>query len=71
VTSARAAWALCAGADFINTARGFMFALGCIQALRCHNNTCPTGGDDPQQAVCSAVWSLKRNICASRITSKT
>jgi glutamate synthase domain-containing protein 2 len=43
VTSARAAWALCAGADFINTARGFMFSLGCIQALRCHQNTCPTG----------------------------
>ena len=43
VTSARAAWALCAGADFINSARGFMFALGCIQALRCHQNTCPTG----------------------------
>ena len=43
VTSARAAWALCVGADFINTARGFMFALGCIQALRCHTNTCPTG----------------------------
>jgi glutamate synthase domain-containing protein 2 len=43
VTSARAAWALCVGADFINSARGFMFALGCIQALRCHTNTCPTG----------------------------
>jgi len=43
VTSARAAWAVCVGADFINTARGFMFALGCIQALRCHTNTCPTG----------------------------
>ncbi|MCC6472388.1 MAG: FMN-binding glutamate synthase family protein [Burkholderiales bacterium] len=43
VTSARAAWALCAGADFVNTARGFMFALGCIQSLRCHQNTCPTG----------------------------
>ena len=43
ITSARAAWALCAGADFVNTARGFMFALGCIQALRCHTNTCPTG----------------------------
>ncbi len=43
VTSARAAWALCVGADFVNTARGFMFALGCIQALRCHQNTCPTG----------------------------
>jgi len=43
VTSARAAWALAAGADFVNTARGFMFSLGCIQALRCHQNTCPTG----------------------------
>jgi len=43
VTSARAAWALAVGADFVNTARGFMFALGCIQALRCHANTCPTG----------------------------
>src|SRR6195256_5581943 len=43
VTSARAAWAICVGADFINTARGFMFSLGCIQALRCHQNTCPTG----------------------------
>ena len=43
VTSARAAWALACGADFVNTARGYMFALGCIQALRCHTNTCPTG----------------------------
>jgi glutamate synthase domain-containing protein 2 len=43
VTSARAAWALAAGADFVNSARGFMFALGCIQALRCHANTCPAG----------------------------
>lgn len=43
VTSARAAWALACGADFVNTARGFMFSLGCIQALRCHSNTCPTG----------------------------
>ena len=43
VTSARAAWALCVGADFVNTARGFMFSLGCIQALRCHQNPCPAG----------------------------
>ena len=43
LTPARVAWALSAGADFINTARGFMFSLGCIQALRCHANTCPTG----------------------------
>lgn len=43
VTPAKAAWALCIGADFVNTARGFMFSLGCIQAMRCHTNMCPTG----------------------------
>ena len=37
------AWALAAGADFVTTARGFMFSLGCIQALKCNRNTCPTG----------------------------
>lgn len=37
------AWALCAGADFVNNARGFMFSLGCIQAMQCNKNTCPTG----------------------------
>ncbi len=37
------AWALCAGADFVVSARGFMFSLGCIQALKCNRNTCPTG----------------------------
>ena len=37
------AWALAAGADFIQCGRGFMFSLGCIQALKCHKNTCPTG----------------------------
>ena len=43
ITPAEAAWALCVGADFINSARGFMFALGCIQAMQCNKNTCPTG----------------------------
>ncbi len=37
------AWALASGADFVNSARGFMFALGCIQALKCNRNICPTG----------------------------
>ncbi len=37
------AWALACGADFVTTARGFMFALGCIQAMKCNRNTCPTG----------------------------
>ena len=42
VNPADVAWALCVGADFINSARGFMFALGCIQAMQCNKNTCPT-----------------------------
>lgn len=43
VTPSEVAWALCVGADFVNTARGYMFSLGCIQALKCNKNTCPTG----------------------------
>ncbi len=43
ITPTMVAWALCMGADFINSARGFMFSLGCIQALQCNKNTCPTG----------------------------
>lgn len=35
--------AFCYGADICNSARGFMFSLGCIQSLRCHTDTCPTG----------------------------
>ncbi|MEM9938190.1 MAG: FMN-binding glutamate synthase family protein [Pseudomonadota bacterium] len=34
---------LALGADWVNSARGFMFSLGCIQSLHCHKNTCPTG----------------------------
>jgi len=39
------------GADWCNAARGFMFALGCIQAQSCHTGACPTGvtTQDPQR----------------------
>jgi len=43
ITPAEVAWAYCVGADFVTSARGFMFSLGCIQALKCNKNTCPTG----------------------------
>lgn len=42
-TPNQVAWAMAMGADFVNSARGFMFALGCVQALKCNKNTCPTG----------------------------
>lgn len=50
ITPADVAWALCTGADFVNSARGFLFSMGCIQAMRCHLNTCPTGitSNDPR-----------------------
>ncbi|NED91910.1 FMN-binding glutamate synthase family protein [Streptomyces sp. SID11233] len=40
------------GADYANSARAMMFAVGCIQAQRCHTNTCPTGvtTQDPRRA---------------------
>lgn len=39
------------GADFMNSGRGFMFSLGCIQALSCSNSKCPTGiaTQDPER----------------------
>ena len=36
-------WAHALGADWCNSARGFMFSIGCIQAQSCHTNRCPTG----------------------------
>ena len=42
---------LALGADWCNAARGFMFALGCVQAQNCHTDHCPTGvaTQDPQR----------------------
>jgi glutamate synthase domain-containing protein 2 len=44
--------AMAIGADWCNSARGFMFALGCIQSLSCHTDRCPTGvtSQDPLRA---------------------
>ncbi len=39
----RVALALALGADVVTTARGLMISVGCIQAQRCHTNTCPVG----------------------------
>ena len=43
LTGAEAAFTLALGADMVNIGRGFLFSIGCIQALRCHTNECPTG----------------------------
>jgi len=43
ITPSKVAWAIAMGADAVNSARGFMFSLGCIQAMQCNKDTCPTG----------------------------
>jgi glutamate synthase domain-containing protein 2 len=43
ISPGRQLLALSLGADAVYSARGFMLALGCIQALQCHRNTCPVG----------------------------
>jgi len=42
-TPAHAALAFAVGSDIVDTARGVMLSLGCIQSLHCHTNECPTG----------------------------
>src|SRR3546814_14114371 len=43
ITAFDMARAFALGADWCNSARGFMFAVGCIQAQACHTDKCPTG----------------------------
>jgi glutamate synthase domain-containing protein 2 len=43
ITAFDVARTLAIGADWCNSARGFMFALGCIQSMSCHTDRCPTG----------------------------
>jgi glutamate synthase domain-containing protein 2 len=43
ITAFDIARTLALGADWCNSARGFMFALGCVQSLSCHTDRCPTG----------------------------
>lgn len=43
VTPDKVAWAMCIGADFVVSGRGFMMSLGCIQAMKCASGKCPKG----------------------------
>jgi glutamate synthase domain-containing protein 2 len=56
--------ALALGADWCNSARGFMFALGCIQAQTCHTGNCPTGvtTQDPQRQMALVVPSKAERV---------
>jgi glutamate synthase domain-containing protein 2 len=43
------------GADAVGIARGFLFALGCIQALECHSGHCPVGIATPNERAQRAI----------------
>lgn len=65
ITSAfHIARAIAVGADAVYQARGMMFALGCIQALLCNTNRCPTGitTQDPNLTVGLDVTDKKRRV---------
>ncbi|GGI92194.1 FMN-binding glutamate synthase family protein [Halopseudomonas pertucinogena] len=53
------------GADWANSARGFMFAIGCIQSQTCHTNTCPTGvaTQDPWRQRALVVPDKAQRVC--------
>ena len=55
---------LALGADWCNSARGFMFALGCIQAQTCHTGNCPTGvtTQDPKRQMALVVPSKAERV---------
>jgi glutamate synthase domain-containing protein 2 len=55
VTAFDMARAFSLGADWCNSARGFMFAVGCIQAQTCHTGKCPTGVTSPDPARSRAI----------------
>src|ERR1700712_289095 len=56
--------AMAIGADWCNSARGFMFSLGCIQSLSCHTDRCPTGvtTQDPTRNRALVVADKKQRV---------
>lgn len=64
VSSFDIARALALGADWCNSARGFMFAIGCIQAQACHTNHCPVGvaTQDPMRSRALDVDSKSKRV---------
>ncbi len=63
--------ALAAGADVCNSARGMMFALGCIQALECNTNSCPTGVATQKAHLVNGLVVKEKNIRVATYQKET
>ncbi|MBC7419036.1 MAG: FMN-binding glutamate synthase family protein, partial [Pedobacter sp.] len=59
------------GADMCNAARGMMFALGCIQALECNRNTCPTGVATQDQSLMKGLVVEDKKVRVKNFHSQT
>jgi glutamate synthase domain-containing protein 2 len=59
------------GADLCNSARGMMFALGCIQALECHANTCPTGVATQDPNLMKGLVPEEKSVRVARFQKET
>jgi glutamate synthase domain-containing protein 2 len=66
VTPDKVAWALCMGADFVSSARGFMFSLGCIQAMKCGTGRCPTGVTSAQPRLIAGLDPADKAVRVAR-----
>ena len=63
--------ALALGADFCNAARAMMFALGCIQALKCNTNKCPTGITTQDAELMAGLDIPTKSVRVARYQHKT
>ncbi len=70
ITPDKVAWALCMGADFVSSARGFMFSLGCIQAMKCGSGRCPTGVTSSQERLISGLDPMDKAARVARYAEK-
>lgn len=62
---------LALGADMVNSARGMMLAMGCIQALRCNTNECPTGVATSNPALVSGLHVPSKSERVARYQKET
>jgi glutamate synthase domain-containing protein 2 len=70
VTPDKVAWALCMGADFVSSARGFMFSLGCIQAMKCGSGHCPTGVTAVEPRLIAGLDPMDKAVRVSRYAKR-
>jgi glutamate synthase domain-containing protein 2 len=66
ITPDKVAWALCMGADYVSSARGFMFSLGCIQAMKCGTGRCPTGVTSAQARLIAGLDPADKAVRVAR-----